>query len=59
MVSDPHYAASAGEAFKRRVREDGLLASFAAAPAMTAKQVPYTLGAGRRPLGARRGGACR
>jgi len=44
MVSDPNYASSAGEAFKRRVREDGLLASFAAAPAMTAKQVPYTLG---------------
>ena len=44
MVSDPGYASSSLEGFKRRVAEDGALASFAAVPAMTAKQVPYTMG---------------
>lgn len=44
MVSDPSYASSSWEAFKRRQSEDGPLASFAAVPAMTAKQVPYTMG---------------
>jgi len=44
MVSDPDYARNSVEGFKRRVAEDGPLASFAAVPAMTAKQVPYTMG---------------
>ena len=44
MVSDPDYASNALEGFKKRIKEDGPLASFAAAPAMTAKQVPYTMG---------------
>jgi solute carrier family 25 phosphate transporter 3 len=44
MVSDPAYARNSVEGFKRRVAEDGPLASFAAVPAMTAKQVPYTMG---------------
>ena len=43
MVSDPDYADNAIDGFKKRLREDGPLASFAAAPAMTA-QVPYTHG---------------
>merc|ERR1711924_22658 len=42
MVSDPDYADNAVDGFKKRIKEDGPLASFAAAPAMTAKQVPYT-----------------
>merc|ERR1712147_196595 len=44
MVSDPDYARNSLEGFRRRVAEDGPLASFAAVPAMTAKQVPYTMG---------------
>ena len=44
MVSDPDYADNAVDGFKKRIKEDGPLASFAAAPAMTAKQVPYTMG---------------
>ena len=35
MVSDPDYADNAIDGFKKRLREDGPLASFAAAPAMT------------------------
>merc|ERR1740123_1281765 len=44
MVSDPSYASNAWEGFLKRIDEGGPLASFAAAPAMTAKQVPYTMG---------------
>ena len=44
LVADPGYAPNALAAFRRRRAEDGALASFAAVPAMTAKQVPYTMG---------------
>lgn len=44
LVADPTYAPNAIAALKRRSKEAGPLASFAAFPAMLSKQVPYTMG---------------
>ncbi|KAJ8608677.1 hypothetical protein CTAYLR_009403 [Chrysophaeum taylorii] len=44
LVSEPTYASSAIDAFRKRVVDDGPLASFSALPAMISKQVPYTMG---------------
>ena len=43
-VSDPGYANGALATLKKRIVEDGPLASFGAFPAMVSKQVPYTMG---------------